>query len=169
MSQPTLFPIEDGADDFLACSDLCEENQFTHQAAMLRAMAGAGGKVYVVAQRDVDYNDENMYVVGDDGQPRTLFFDRVEAEDAALRRTAAELRDLPLLEYGINLSDFTSLTEHQLNLGVSTELGVDFDLWSGDESSTRFPASATDEQMMAVARLFDKLQFFHVLEAEFGG
>ena len=169
MDQPTPSPTAATGDDFLACSDLCEENHFPRQAAMLRALAGAGGKVYVVAQRDVDYNDENMYVIGDDGHPRSIFFDRAEAKDAALRRNAAELRDLPLLEYGIDLSDFTSLTEPELNRGVSTALGVDFDLWSGDESSTRFPASATDEQMMAVARLFDKLQFFHVIEAEFGG
>ncbi len=172
MNQPTLFTPEEADSsrgDFLACSDLCEENQFTHQAAMLRAMAGAGGKVYVVAERDVDYNDENMFVRDNDGQPRSLFFDRAEAENTALARNAFRLRGLPLLEYGINLSDFTSLTEVELNRQVSAILGIDFDLWSYGESQAPFPPSATDEQMAKVAQLFDKLRFYHVLEAEFGG
>jgi hypothetical protein len=34
---------------------------------------------------------------------------------------------------------------------------------------TVFPATATDDQMVAIAALFDRLRFFHVIEAEFGG
>jgi hypothetical protein len=173
MEQPNLFPTGDagnpGMDDFLACSDLCEENRFTRQAAILRAMAGAGGKVYVVAERDVDYNDENLYLRDHDGQPQSLFLDRAEAERAASLRNAERLRAIPLLEYGNRLSDFTTLTESELNRGVGAILGIEFDLWSCDKSEFPFPSSATDEQMAEVADLFDLLYFYHVIEAEFGG
>jgi hypothetical protein len=172
MDQPAFFPPDTagnpGMDDFLACSDLCEENGFARQAAMLRAMAGAGGKVYVVAERDVDYNDENLFVRDDDGQPQTLFFDRAEADRAAASRNAERLRNLPLMEYGINLDDFTSLGEPELNRRAGAILGVDFDLWSHGESDIPF-ATASDPQLAELSRLFDKLKFFHVLEAEFGG
>jgi hypothetical protein len=158
-------------DDYLACSDLCEEKGFVRQAALLRAAAGEGGKVYLVVERGVEYNDEHNYLTEDYGSaPRALFLDRAEAEQTARLRTARRLRETPLEEFGLGTEDYTSLSEAELNRRVSQILGTNFTLWVGDyHNSGPYPASATDAQMIEVSALFDKLQFYYVLEVEFGG
>jgi hypothetical protein len=158
-------------DDYLACSDLCEEKGFMRPAALLRTAAGEGGKVYLVVERGVEYNDEHNYLTEGYGTtPRALFLDRAEAEQAARLRTARRLRETPLEGFGLNTDDFTSLTRSELNRRVGAILGTRFSLWVGDHANPNpFPASATDEQMIEVATLFDKLQFYYVLEVEFGG
>ena len=157
-------------DDYLAGSDLCEENQFLRQARLLRAMAGAGGKVYFLAERGAEYNDNYDYIPDEDGQIRTLFLDRADAEVAAAFRNAQKFREIDLEDFGYDTGDYTSLDEATLNAHATAILGEPFRLWAaGDEPRrVKLPARATDDQMIAVAALFDKLRFFHVLEAEFG-
>ena len=66
------FPSAPGdsiVDENLACSDLCEENGFTRQAELLRAISGNGGKAYVVIERGSEYNDE-IYSPSTGGRPQ---------------------------------------------------------------------------------------------------
>lgn len=164
--QPPQFSVEDNddpatnPDELLACSDLCEENRFPREAAMLRALAGAGGPAHIVVEHSAGCRYD---------PPRLLFFDRAQAECDAIRCTVAHLRGWRRTKGEIKVDYVTSLAEPELDRRVSSALGINFKIRSGRQSGVLFPASATDEQMMAVARLFDKLRFFHVLEAEFGG
>jgi hypothetical protein len=157
-------------DEDLVVSDFCEEEGFPRQAALLRAVAGEAGKAYVVAERGFEYNDEHNYVGHEDGTPKTLFFDRAEAEQAACLLNGRRLRETDLAEWGRDTDNFTSLPESELERRVGAVLGIEFQLFPGRMvASTPFPASATDGQMAEVARLFDRLPFFHVIEVEFAG
>jgi hypothetical protein len=157
-------------DEDLVVSDLCEEEGFPRQAALLRAVAGGPGKAYVVAERGFEYNDEYNYVSGGDGTPKTLFLDRAEAEQAACLLNGQRLREIDLGEFGLDTDDFTSLPQGELERRVGAVLGIEFQLFPGGMvEPTAFPASATDGQMAEVARLFDRLPFFHVIEVEFAG
>jgi hypothetical protein len=157
-------------DEDLVVSDLCEEEGFPRQATLLRAVAGGAGKAYVVAERGFEYNDEYNYVSDGDDTPRTLFFDRAEAEQAVCLLNGRRLREIDLAEWGRDTDDFTSLPESELERRVSAALGIEFQLFPGRVvAPTPFPASATDGEMAEVARLFDRLPFFHVIEVEFAG
>jgi hypothetical protein len=161
-------------DEDLIVSDLCEEEGFPRQAALLRAVAGGAGKAYVVAEKGFEYNDDHHYVSPRDGTPKALFFDRAEAEQAAWLLNGRRLREIDLRELGRDTCDFTSLTWPELDGGVGAVLGTEFHLFlqlfpTEDDTPTPFPESATDEQMAEVARLFDRLPFFHAIEVEFAG
>ena len=62
-------------DDYLACSDLCEEQGFLRQAELLRAVGRGQGRAFLVLERGYHYNDYN-YDLDRQGQPRTVFLDR---------------------------------------------------------------------------------------------
>jgi hypothetical protein len=157
-------------DQDLVVSDLCEEEGFPRQAVLLRAVAGGARKAYVVAERGFEYNDEHEYVSRGDGTPKTLFFDRMEAEQAACLWNGWRLREIDLAGFGRDTGDFTSLPQRELERRVSAVLGIEFQLFPGGMvEPTPFPASATDGQMAEVARLFDRLPFFHVIEVHFAG
>lgn len=157
-------------DEDLVVSDLCEEEGFPRQAMLLRAVAGGAGKAYVVAERGFEYNDEHEYVGSGDGTPKSLFFDRAEAEQAAGLLNGLRLREIDLGGFGLDTDNFTSLPLRELERRVSVVLGIEFQLFPGGiVAPTRFPASATEGQMAEVARLFDRLPFFHVIEVEFAG
>lgn len=157
-------------DEDLVVSDLCEEGGFPRQAALLRAVAGGASRAYVVAERGFEYNDEHYYVGHGSGTPTTLFLERAEAEQAASLLNGRRLREIDLGEFGLDTGDFTSLPERELERRVGAVLGTEFRLSPGQGvAPTPFPASATDGQMAEVARLFDRLPFFHVIEVEFAG
>ena len=157
-------------DEDLVVSDFCEEEGFPRQAALLRAVAGVAGKAYVVAERGFEYNDEHNYVSDGDGAPKTLFFDRAEAEQAARLMNGRSLREIDLGEFGLDTDNFTSLPQRELERRVGEVLGIEYQLFPGGiVAPTPFPASATEGQMAEVARLFDRLPFFHVIEVEFAG
>ena len=137
---------------------------------LLRAVAGGAGKVYVVAERGFEYNDEHNYVGPGDGTPKTLFLDRAEAEQAACLLNGRRLREIDLGGFGLDTGDFTSLPRGELERRVGAVLGTEFQLFPGGMvAPTPFPSWATDGQMAEVARLFDRLPFFHVIEVEFAG
>jgi hypothetical protein len=156
-------------DDLTAGSDLCEQNHFLRQARLLRAMAGAGGKVYLLVERGDEYNDNFYEVAEGDGEFRTLFLDRYDAELEATFRNARKLREIDLADFGYSVEDVSSLDEAELVARASAILGEPFRARVGGFWRPSLPKWATDDQMIALARLFDKLRFYHVIEAEFGG
>lgn len=157
-------------DDFVAGADLCEEHRLFDQARLLRAMAGPGGKLYLVAERGAEYNDNWYEVVPGDGEFRTVFTDAAEAGRAAELANVRKLREVNLRDFNgrgaMSSLEFVELRErlHQI-LGGPCAL---YD-YENHEGPYVLPTTLTDEQMIAIARLFDKMQFFHVIEAEFGG
>lgn len=137
---------------------------------LLRTVAGGAGRAYIVAERGFEYNDEHDYVSPGDGTPKTLFFDRAEAEQAARLMNGRRLREIDLGGFGLDSDDFTSLPLRELERRVGALLGTEFQLFpGGNVTPAHFPESATDGQMAEVARLFDRLPFFHVIEVEFAG
>jgi hypothetical protein len=157
-------------DEDLVVSDLCEEKGFPRQAALLRAVADGAGKAYVVAERGFEYNDEHDYVSREDGTPKTLYLDRADAERAAALWNGRRLREIDLGGFGLDTDDFTSLRQPEVERRVGEILGIRFELFPGGMvAPTPFPPSATDEQMAEVAKLFDRLPFYHVIEVEFAG
>jgi hypothetical protein len=158
-------------DDFLVGSDLCEENRFLGQARLLRAMAGEGGKVYFLAERGAEYNDCFDEVPDEDGEFQNLFLDLEAAHRAADLGNARKFREINLWDFGYETADLTSLDEQFVNNRVGEIIGTPFALRGDGEFRSRieFPETATDDQMVAIAALFDKLRFFHVIEAEFFG
>jgi hypothetical protein len=157
-------------DEDLVVSDLCEEEGFPRQAVLLRAVAGGAGKAYVVAESCSEYNDLHNYVSSWDAAPKTLFFVRAEAEQAAWLLNGRRLREINLRGFGRDTDAFTSLPEGELERRVGAVLGIEFQLFPGGMvGPTPFPASATDGQMAEVALLFDRLADFHVIEVEFAG
>ena len=156
--------------EFEAGGELCDEYRLLDQARLLRTMAGPGGTVYLVAERGVEYNDHCYETSRFDGEFQNLFTDRDEAQRAADLGNARKLREINLRDYG-NADDMSSLDMDPLNSRVGQILGQPFSVHGHYpfEDPVVFPESATDDQMIAIARLFDKMQFFHVIEAEFGG
>jgi hypothetical protein len=158
-------------DENLACSDLCEENGFTRQAELLRAISGNGGKAYVVIERGSEYNDEiySPQLVGD---PRTIFLDEAVAERVAARRNADWYRDNNILDYCYSLDQVTDLSAAELSSKIAAILGRDYQLPNSGESTWAraddplITGPVTDEQMQRVADLFT-LKFYYVVETEF--
>ena len=157
-------------DDFLSGADLCEEYRFLGQARLLRAMAGDGGRLYFLAERGAEYNDWCDYVPDTDGTFRTVFLDRDSAQRAADLGNARKFREIDIAEFG-GVDDMSSLDGPALLERIGLILGRPFALNLDRRYSEAFtfPETATDDQMVAIAALFDKLRFFHVIEAEFGG
>jgi hypothetical protein len=150
--------------DFEACAELCEEYGFLRQAALLRAVAREGLRVFAVCER-VPHDDR--YLDEEGGVPRALFLDREDAERDAQRRAVLAFRERNLYEYGEGEIDFmTDLTSDQFEQEVAAILGTDYRLPDPDtHQGPLFPTGATDEQIRAVSRLF-RLQFFYVAELE---
>lgn len=155
-------------DDYLVCSDFCEENGFPRQAEMLRALSGASGKLYVVAERGMESDDDGFdRLVDGDGSPRRVYINREEAERTAAVLTGHRLSKEPLRSRGDRPDHFTSLALEELDRGVSLALGIDFRLFPENQRDpTPFPESMTDEQFAEIARHFDRLEIFHVIEVE---
>ena len=154
-------------DEDLVCSDFCEENGFAASAELLRALAGGGGKAYVVMERGAEYDDCIMEPKRE-GQPRTIFLDRAEAERAASERDARWHRENNILWHCYNIEEITGLPRPELGARISAILGIDLDpeasYWGADSLLT---ASASDRQAREFAALFT-LKFHYVLETEFG-
>ncbi len=91
------------------------------------------------------------------------------AERDAQRRDLLAFRTRNLYEYcgGPHIIVFSGRTPEELEQEISTILGTDYRLPSPImHEGSLFPADATDEQMLAVSRLFDG-PFFYVAELEF--
>lgn len=165
-------------DDDLVCSDLCEEQGFARQAELLRALAGAGNKLYVLAERGYQNHDGVLELPPDEfgeplaGRPRAVFVDRDEALRSADLRNARVYRDreVNILDFGFSLDALTDHPEEALNREIGAILGRDFDIFGGrgeaalaNDGPNPFPPDATDEQMVRVVQLFN-VRFFHVIE-----
>ncbi len=157
-------------DTFLQGADLCEEYRLLDQARLLRSMAkDNGGKVYLLAERGAEYNDNWVEVDVEDGEFRNVFTERDAAQRAADIGNARRFREINLRDFG-GAGNMTSVDWRDLDARINHILSNPFQLDSPDhDEPIILPASLTDEQMIAIARLFDKMQFFHVIEAEFGG
>jgi hypothetical protein len=157
--------------DDLVCSDLCEEGGFPRQAELLRALAGERSTVYLVMERGAEYNDEIMNPQRE-GDPKSVFLDRHEAEQAALARNASWHRTNSILDYCYKLSDVTAHSEKELNRRISEILGRPYELpGEGHPTLGYFEESlvsgpVTDEQMKKISELFT-LKFFYVVESHF--
>jgi hypothetical protein len=151
-------------DDFAACAELCGDYGFTRQAALLRAVARGGLRVFAVCERLLDGD-----VLADEGGvPVALFLDREDAERDARRRDLLAFRTLNLYEYCGGYINFRSnRLRAEFEREVSAILGPDYKLPDPNtHKGPLFPADATDEQIRAVSRLFND-HFFYVAELEF--
>jgi hypothetical protein len=150
--------------DYEACAALCEEYGFPRQAALLRAVAQGGLRVFAVCARLPQ--DEFLDLVR--GDPVALFLDRKDAERDARRRHVLAFRTLNLYEYcGGEIDYLTDRTPEEFEREVSAILGTEYKLPDpGTHTGPLLPADATDEQVRAVARLFED-HFFYVAELEF--
>jgi hypothetical protein len=151
-------------DDFAACAEVCDEYGFARQAALLRAAARGGLRVFAVCER---LRDDGL-LVDEGGVPVALFLDREDAEHDARRRDLLAFRTLNLYEYCGGYINFRSnRMRAELEREVSAILGTDYKLPDPDtHKGPFFPADATDEQIRAVSRLLD-VHFFYVAELEF--
>jgi hypothetical protein len=152
----------------LVCSDFCEEQGFARPAELLRALGGGRRTVYVVMERGAEYNDEIMSPnLG--GDPKWVFLDRAEAENAAAERNASWHREHSILDYCYDLKEVTRHPVGDLARRISDILGRPFHLPDGDDPTYAHSERAlvrgpvTDEQMRKIADLF-KLKFFYVVE-----
>ncbi|HEU5118129.1 MAG TPA: hypothetical protein VFT74_16025 [Isosphaeraceae bacterium] len=157
-------------DDIAACAEICEEYGFARQAALLRTVAQGGLKVFAVCERLRDQENDGLLTnEGEGGDLVALFLDRDSAERDAQRRDLLAFRTRNLYEYcgGPHIIVFSGRTPEELEQEISTILGADYRLPSPImHEGSLFPADATDEQMLAVSRLFDG-PFFYVAELEF--
>jgi hypothetical protein len=150
--------------DYEVCANLCDDRGFTRQAALLRAIGQEGLRIFTVCER---LQSEDRFLDDHGGVPRALFFDREDAEREARRRDVLALRERNLYGYCEGeISYFTGLTRWEFERQVSLILGTDYTLPDpGTHNGPLFPAGATDEQILAVSRLFEA-QFFYVAELE---
>jgi hypothetical protein len=157
--------------DDLVCSDFCEERGFARPADLLRALGGGQQTVYVVMERGAEYND-NIMAPNAAGDPKWVFLDRAEAENAAAERGARWHREHNILDYCYELKDVTSYPAGELARRISEILGRPYDLpgegeptYAGSEGPL-VEGPVTDEQMRRIAELFT-LKFFYVVETHF--
>jgi hypothetical protein len=153
--------------DYEACADLCDDRGFARQAALLRAVARGGLRVFAVCERAVD---DFGVLEETGGVPRALFLDRADADRDADRRNLLAFRERNLYEYCEgDIGYVTNLTPEEFERGVGVILGAGYTLPDPDtHRGPLLPAGASDEQVRAVLNLFD-LQFFHVVELELVG
>jgi hypothetical protein len=155
----------------LVCSDFCEERGFARPAELLRALGGGGRTLYVVMERGAEYNDEIMRP-NHEGEPKWIFLDRAEAENAAAERNALWYRWNNILDYCYDLKDVTPYPAPELARRISEILGRTYDLANGGEPTYDYSdqplveGPVTDEQMRKIADLFT-LKFFDVVETCF--
>lgn len=152
--------------DHEKCADLCEDHGFARQAALLRAAARGGLRVFAVCERA---RGDIGFLADAGGVPVALFLDREDAESDARRRNLLAFRTLNLYEYCEGDIDLMSgRTPAELEQEVSVILGADYELPDPDtHEGPLFPADATDEQIRSVSRLFRHHFFFYVAELEF--
>lgn len=163
-------------DEFLACSDLCEENGFDRPAGWFRTLSAHGGRAFVVVERGWEYNDEidqpNTF-----GEPDRVFFDRATAEEVAAARNAAVFRRERVSRFCYGIEEISDLTVAELNEQIRAILDQQPMTWgdpeidaAADQDMLDWPdlADATEEQVRRIANLFT-LKFFYVVETTFAG
>jgi hypothetical protein len=158
-------------DEFLACSDLCEENGDLEAAEVLRSVSKSGCKAFVVVERGWEY-DDCIDEPNSVGSPSKVYFVRELAEADARAENARVYREYGFDRFCYNLEDITTFTVDELNRKISEILGWAFKLPERDLRSNPFDRHSlgyrriSDYQMMAIADLF-KIKFFYVVETEF--
>jgi hypothetical protein len=158
-------------DEFLACSDLCEENGHLEAAEVLRSVSKSGCKAFVVVERGWEY-DDCIDEPNSVGSPSKVYFDRELAEAAARAENARTYREYGFRRFCYNLEDITTFPVDELNRRISEILGRPFESPEDDRRSAPFTdnelgnGSISDDQMIAIADLF-KIKFFYVVETEF--
>ncbi len=158
-------------DDNLVCSDLCEENGFTRQAEILRAISGERRTAYVVVERGYEYNDE-IYEPHEAGQPSLIFLDPEAADRHATEREVEWHRHNNILDFCYRLEDVTDYKAPELEAKISVILGRPYHLTNdGHPTYARaegplIDGEATDDQMRRIAELF-KFKWHYVIETSF--
>ncbi len=155
-------------DDLRISSDICEEAGFAEEAKFLQSISDHKCKAYVVVERGFEYNDE-IYDLNDEASPRQIFLDKTTALRAAEAKNVDQIRQHNPLAFCYGVDEISSLSAEQLSRRISEILGTSFQL-PGEEDAWDldpiFPSSATDEQLQAIFALFDKLEFFQVVESD---
>lgn len=155
-------------EDLRISSDICQEAGFDEEAKFLRSISDQRCKAYIVVERGFEYNDE-IYDLNDDSAPRQVFLDKTSALREAELRNIDQIRQYNPQAFCYGLEEITSQSEEELGRKISEILGGGFemppeeDAWELDPI---FPSSATDDQLKEIFRLFDKLEFFQVVEAD---
>ena len=158
-------------DEDLVCSDFCEEQGYTRQAELLRALGGEGQTAYVVMERGAEYNDEIMSP-DEAGEPGTAYLDREEAARAAAAKNAEWYRENNILDYCYSLRDVSEHSKEELERRIAEILGRPYQMpYEGEASFASMEEPlvdkpVTDEQMLRIADLFT-LKFFYVAETRF--
>lgn len=149
-------------------SDICEEAGLADEAKFLRSVSNRTGKAYVVVERGFEYNDE-IYDLNEERSPRQVFLDKASALGEAETRNMEQIRQFNPLAFCYGIDEITSLEREELGRRVSEILGQQYQLPGEDvawELDPIFPSWASDDQMRAIAKLFDRLEFFQVIEAD---
>ena len=155
-------------DDFQIGSDICEEAGLTDEARFLQSVSNQTAKVFVVVERGFEYNDE-IYELEEDAAPRHVFLDKESARREAEFRNVDQLRTVNPLAFCYELAEVCSLDAEQLQERIANILGSDYQLPGEDgfwELDPIFPPSASDDQLREIFKLFDRLDFFEVIEAD---
>ncbi|MFK8113807.1 MAG: hypothetical protein AB8B91_16520 [Rubripirellula sp.] len=162
--------IEDSKplEELQVSSDICEEAGFTDEAQFLQAISNQTCKVFVIVERGFEYNDE-VFHLNDEAAPQKVFLDKTSALRAAEQQNAGQLRQYNPLAFCYGIEEISSLSQEQIQARVREILNdrtFQIDEEESWELEPIFPSSTTDDQMREIYRLFDKLQFFEVVESD---
>lgn len=151
--------------DYEKCAEVCEEYGFARQAALLRAVAQGGLWLFAVCERS---RSDDGFLNDQGGVPVALFLDREDAERDARRRDLLAYRTLNLYEYCDGEIGFMSgLMNEDFEREVSAILDTNYKLPNPrTHKGGLFPVEATDEQLLAISRLFFNRPFY-IAELEF--
>jgi hypothetical protein len=149
-----------------ASADACKESGNSNAAKLLRELSADKATAYLVINKQSDFNDE-IYVL-DDGAPQKLFLDRNEAIAYARLQNARHYKTVNPWIYGYEPSEVSDLSADELLTRIRKILGDNaFDMKpiGPHYTSPVFPKSATDEQMLKIAKLF-RIEFFEVIKTK---
>ena len=148
--------------------DICEEAGFTDEARFLQKISEQTCKAYLVVERGFEYNDE-IYDLNEEASPRQVFLDKTSALREAENQNVAQIRRYNPLAFCYALEEVSSHSMEELGRRITKILAADFQMPPDEEAwglDPIFPGSATDQQLREIFKLFDRLEFFQVIEAE---
>ena len=153
--------------DLNSATEWLEANGQTDQAKLIRELVAGEPVAYLVVAVGSDYDDavHHLCEPEETTTPQRIFLKKDAALDHAQTLQIKALWESNPFAFGYGIDEITSLPRIELETNLRQILGDDFKMpeqphYLGDPI---FP-KATKEQKLEVARLFDKLQFYHVVE-----
>ena len=153
-------------DELQVGSDICEEAGLAEEAKFLRSVSTASGVAYLVVEYGFEYNDE-IYDLNEQASPNQVFLDKATAFRAAELKNARHLRQYNPFAFCFEVDEISSLKSNEVKSRIAEIIGdPNFQIDDSGELDSVFPSDATDDQLREIMRLFDKLEFFHVVETK---